>query len=92
VFVLQENVIKAGLNALNLTLDFDEKYVLQENMTYLYNTLEVSMTFLSFYMLMHPFKFGMCEFYVQGHVEHCSYCKSDQQIFGYITVSSLFTL
>jgi len=39
---LQENVAQQGLSAMNLTLDFDEVAVLQENMTYLHNTLEVS--------------------------------------------------
>jgi len=39
---VQENVARQGLTAMNLTLDFDEVAVLQENMTYLYSTLEVS--------------------------------------------------
>jgi hypothetical protein len=37
----QENVTKNGLAALNLTLDFNEEAVLQENMIYFHNTLEV---------------------------------------------------
>lgn len=38
---MQENVAKAGLGALNLTLDFDELAILQENSVYLANTLEL---------------------------------------------------
>ncbi len=38
---LQENVTKKGLQALNLTLDFDEKQILDENLTYIGQTLEV---------------------------------------------------
>jgi len=37
----QDSVSRQGLSALNLSLDFDEVAVLQENMTYLHNTLEV---------------------------------------------------
>jgi hypothetical protein len=37
----QDKVANYGLNALNLTLEFDEMSVLEQNMTYLYNTLEV---------------------------------------------------
>jgi leucyl-tRNA synthetase len=41
VIVVKENVVKNGPSALNLTLDFDEKAVLEENMSYLDNTLEL---------------------------------------------------
>lgn len=42
VAAVKENVTKHGLKALNLTMDFDEKAVLEENMKYLSATLEVS--------------------------------------------------
>ena len=45
--MVQENVERQGLNAMNLSLDFDEVAVLQENMTYLHNTLEVSSVIVS---------------------------------------------
>uniref|UniRef100_A0A2R5L832 leucine--tRNA ligase n=1 Tax=Ornithodoros turicata TaxID=34597 RepID=A0A2R5L832_9ACAR len=38
---LREKVEERGIVALNTTLDFDEKYVLEENMRYLLNTLEL---------------------------------------------------
>jgi len=36
------NVAKMGLQAFNLTLDFDERAVLEQNISYLTSTLEVS--------------------------------------------------
>ena len=42
VQVVKEKMEVIGLNALNLTLDFDEKAVLEGNMEYLKNTLDVS--------------------------------------------------
>jgi len=45
--LLQENVSRQGLSAMNLTLDFDEVNVLRENMAYLHNTLEVSAVVIS---------------------------------------------
>ena len=44
---LQQSVLDKGLKALDLTLDFDEMAVLNENKTYIVNTLDVStLTFL----------------------------------------------
>ena len=40
----QENVARQGVAALNLTMDFDEHAVLNENIVYLTNTLEVCMS------------------------------------------------
>ena len=39
---LQQSVLEKGLKALDLTLDFDEMAVLNENKTYIVNTLDVS--------------------------------------------------
>ena len=39
--ILQESVNLRGVQALNLTLDFNEKAVLEENIAYLQGTLEV---------------------------------------------------
>ena len=38
---LQANVAKIGLKALDVTLEFDEKNVLETNIEYLLHTLEV---------------------------------------------------
>ena len=35
---------KNGVKALNLTLDFDETFILTENLVYIQNTLEVNET------------------------------------------------
>lgn len=39
--VVREKVEKLGIKALNVTLDFDEKHVLEENVRYILNTLEL---------------------------------------------------
>ena len=41
IIILKANVSKHGLKALDLTLEFDEKNVLETNMEYLLQTLEV---------------------------------------------------
>ncbi|XP_014672325.1 PREDICTED: leucine--tRNA ligase, cytoplasmic-like isoform X2 [Priapulus caudatus] len=41
VQTVKENVVKQGLKALNLTMEFDEQAVLQENIVYLHSTLEL---------------------------------------------------
>jgi len=38
----REKIDQIGLDALNLTLDFSEKDVLEKNLVYLTNTLDVS--------------------------------------------------
>lgn len=45
VQVMKEKMQLLGLSALNLTLDFDEFKVLQDNKKYLENTLDVSIIF-----------------------------------------------
>lgn len=42
VQVIREKIQLVGLNAFNLTLDFDEFKVLQDNKKYLENTLDVN--------------------------------------------------
>jgi len=42
VQLVKEKMEVIGLSALNLTLDFDEKMVLEDNREYLKNTLDVS--------------------------------------------------
>ena len=37
----QENVSKRGIEAMNLTTDFDERSILEKNLVYLTATLEV---------------------------------------------------
>lgn len=49
VQVVREKIQLAGLNAFNLTLDFDEFKVLQDNKKYLENTLDVSVLELNFH-------------------------------------------
>lgn len=45
VQVMREKMQFVGLSALNLTLDFDEFKILQDNKKYLQNTLDVSIIF-----------------------------------------------
>ena len=42
VQMAKEKVFKHGINAINLTMDFDEKDVIEKNMDYIAYTLEVS--------------------------------------------------
>ena len=46
MFVFQENFVKHGLAALNLTTEFDEMEVLKTNIKYIHNTLEVNYLFI----------------------------------------------
>lgn len=48
VQVIREKIQLVGLNAFNLTLDFDEFKVLQDNKKYLENTLDVSVLDVNF--------------------------------------------
>ena len=42
IFCFQENFNKHGLAALNLVMDYDENEIMNNNLKYLTNTLEVS--------------------------------------------------
>lgn len=51
VQVMKEKMQLVGLSALNLTLDFDEFKILQDNKKYLQNTLDVSIIFFLIFLI-----------------------------------------
>lgn len=51
VQVMKEKMQLIGLSALNLTLDFDEFKILQDNKKYLQNTLDVSIIFFLIFLI-----------------------------------------
>lgn len=60
VQVVREKIQLAGLNAFNLTLDFDEFKVLQDNKKYLENTLDVSVLDVNFDIFYFIFFIKIC--------------------------------
>jgi len=52
VQIIKEKMKTVGVNAMNLTLDFNELDVLEKNKEYLKNTLDVSHNFLSYFSIL----------------------------------------
>ena len=69
VQVMKEKMQLLGLSALNLTLDFDEFKVLQDNKKYLENTLDVRIIF--FLILCIIVKLDLIIFYIYLDRGHC---------------------